>query len=93
MADPVYVNIPDENLGDIQVAAEYAAYTVGYISGISGGRNVRFLFLFFFFLLFFLNFLMVQLFSFTFPFIFIFFSFNGFPSFQGPRWMSSPRIP
>lgn len=53
VADPVYVNIPDENLGDIQVAAEYAAYTVGYISGISGGRNVRFLFLFFFFLLFF----------------------------------------
>ncbi|KAI7270228.1 hypothetical protein KC345_g7476 [Hortaea werneckii] len=40
VADPVYVNIPNENLGDIQVAAEYAAYAVNYISGISGGRNV-----------------------------------------------------
>ncbi|GAB1743959.1 hypothetical protein NU219Hw_g1003t1 [Hortaea werneckii] len=40
VADPVYVNIPNENLGDIQTAAEYAAYAVNYISGISGGRNV-----------------------------------------------------
>ncbi|KAI6878314.1 alpha/beta-hydrolase [Hortaea werneckii] len=40
VGDPVYVNIPNENLGDIQLAAEYAAYAVNYISGISGGRNV-----------------------------------------------------
>ncbi|KAI6833490.1 alpha/beta-hydrolase [Hortaea werneckii] len=40
VADPVYVNIPNENLGDIQVAAEYAAYAVNYVSGISGGKNV-----------------------------------------------------
>ncbi|KAI7619113.1 alpha/beta-hydrolase, partial [Hortaea werneckii] len=40
VADPVYVNIPNENLGYIQTAAEYAAYAVNYISGISGGRNV-----------------------------------------------------
>lgn len=41
IADPVYVNIPQENLADIQVAAEYAAYAINYISGISGGKNVR----------------------------------------------------
>ncbi|KAF2763850.1 alpha/beta-hydrolase [Teratosphaeria nubilosa] len=40
IADPVYVNLPGENLADIQVAAEYAAYAVNYISGISGGKNV-----------------------------------------------------
>ncbi|KAK5124607.1 hypothetical protein LTR85_001320 [Meristemomyces frigidus] len=40
IADPVYVNLPGENLADIQVAAEYVAYAVNYISGISGGKNV-----------------------------------------------------
>lgn len=40
IADPVYVNLPGENLADIQVAAEYAAYAVNYISGISSGKNV-----------------------------------------------------
>ena len=40
VADPVYVNIPGMNLADIQVAAEYAAYAVNYISGISNGTNV-----------------------------------------------------
>lgn len=40
VADPVYVNLPGENLADIQVAAEYAAYAVNYISGISNGTNV-----------------------------------------------------
>lgn len=40
VADPVYVNIPGENLADIQVAAEYAAYAINYISGISNGVNV-----------------------------------------------------
>ncbi|KAH9809207.1 Lipase B [Teratosphaeria destructans] len=40
IADPVYVNLPGKNLADIQVAAEYVAYAVNYISGISGGKNV-----------------------------------------------------
>ena len=40
IADPVYVNIPGAALGDIQVNAEYAAYAVNYISGISNGVNV-----------------------------------------------------
>lgn len=40
IGDPVYVNIPRENLADIQLAAEYAAYAVNYISGISQGKNV-----------------------------------------------------
>lgn len=40
IADPVYVNIPNMNLGDIQVAAEYAAYAVNYISAISNHKNV-----------------------------------------------------
>ena len=39
VADPVYVNIPGMNLADIQVAAEYAAYAVGYIASLAG-RNV-----------------------------------------------------
>lgn len=39
VADPVYVNIPGMNLADIQVAAEYAAYAVGYIASLTG-RNV-----------------------------------------------------
>ena len=40
IGDPVYLNIPTRNLFDKQVAAEYAAYAVNYISGISGGKNV-----------------------------------------------------
>lgn len=40
VADPVYVNIPGQNLADIQVAAEYTAYAVNYISAISGGKKV-----------------------------------------------------
>ena len=40
IADPVYVNIPNANLEDIQLAAEYAAYSVNYISSLSGGKNV-----------------------------------------------------
>ncbi|CAK3926563.1 Hypothetical predicted protein [Lecanosticta acicola] len=40
VADPVYVNFPGENLADIQVAAEYTAYAINYISAISGGKNV-----------------------------------------------------
>jgi hypothetical protein len=42
VADPVYLNLPGENLADIQVAAEYTAYAINYISGISGGRKVSF---------------------------------------------------
>lgn len=41
IADPVYVNFPGENLADIQVAAEYTAYAINYISGISNGAKVR----------------------------------------------------
>jgi hypothetical protein len=44
LADPVYVNVPKENLDDIQLAAEYAAYAVNYISAISGHRKVSFQF-------------------------------------------------
>nr|POE72758.1 tryprostatin b 6-hydroxylase [Quercus suber] len=40
LGDPVYLNLPGANLADVQVAAEYAAYAVNYISGISGGKNV-----------------------------------------------------
>jgi hypothetical protein len=40
VADPVYLNLPGQNLADIQVAAEYTAYAINYISGISGGRKV-----------------------------------------------------
>ncbi|KAK5136543.1 hypothetical protein LTR08_002887 [Meristemomyces frigidus] len=39
-ADPVYLNVPMRNLLDKQLAAEYTAYAVNYISGISGGNNV-----------------------------------------------------
>ena len=40
IADPVYVNIPGAALGDIQVNAEYVAYAINYISGISNGASV-----------------------------------------------------
>ena len=42
-ADPVYVNIPDNNLADIQVESEYVAYAINYISAISGHKNVSML--------------------------------------------------
>ncbi|KAJ5095224.1 hypothetical protein N7532_007515 [Penicillium argentinense] len=35
IADPVWVNIPGNSLGDIQVNAEYVAYAINYISSIS----------------------------------------------------------
>ncbi|KAJ6179216.1 hypothetical protein N7519_009677 [Penicillium mononematosum] len=33
--DPVWVNIPDNSLGDIQSNAEYVAYAINYISALS----------------------------------------------------------
>jgi hypothetical protein len=39
-ADPVWVNIPGNSLGDIQVSAEYVAYAINYISGISNGSKI-----------------------------------------------------
>lgn len=39
-ADIVYVNSPQNTLIDVQVAAEYTAYAINYISGISNNRNV-----------------------------------------------------
>lgn len=39
-ADPVWVNIPGANLGDVQVTSEYVAYAINYISGISQAKNV-----------------------------------------------------
>jgi len=42
-ADPVYVNIPGNNLADIQVEAEFVAYAINYISGISNNKNVSLL--------------------------------------------------
>lgn len=39
-ADPVYVNIPNNQLDDIQTNAEYIAYAANYISGISNNRKV-----------------------------------------------------
>lgn len=39
-ADPVWVNIPDNSLGDVQVAAEYVAYAMNYVSGISNSTKI-----------------------------------------------------
>jgi hypothetical protein len=38
-ADPVWLNIPNQLLDDIQVNAEYVAYAMNYISAITS-RNV-----------------------------------------------------
>ncbi|KAL1968527.1 hypothetical protein VTN77DRAFT_1737 [Rasamsonia byssochlamydoides] len=38
--DPVWVNIPKASLGDVRVNAEYVAYAINYISGISASSNV-----------------------------------------------------
>ncbi|KAI9717207.1 MAG: hypothetical protein M1828_007400 [Chrysothrix sp. TS-e1954] len=38
-ADPVYVNVPGNLLADVQTNAEYVAYAVNYINGITG-KNV-----------------------------------------------------
>ncbi|RMX89010.1 hypothetical protein D0869_01196 [Hortaea werneckii] len=40
VGDPVWLNIPGYLLNDIQTNAEYVAYAINYISGISNGRNV-----------------------------------------------------
>lgn len=40
VADPVWLNIPGLLLGDAQQHAEFVAYAVNYISGISGKRQV-----------------------------------------------------
>ncbi|KAF2754501.1 alpha/beta-hydrolase [Pseudovirgaria hyperparasitica] len=40
IADPVYLNLPGQNLADIQGAAEYTAYAINYISAISNNVNV-----------------------------------------------------
>lgn len=39
-ADPVWLNIPDFLYNDAQQNAEYVAYAINYISGISENRNV-----------------------------------------------------
>ena len=39
-ADPVWLNIPGNMLQDAQLSAEYVAYAINYISGISNNQNV-----------------------------------------------------
>jgi hypothetical protein len=39
-ADPVWLNIPGNSLGDVQVNAEYVAYAANYISGISKNAKI-----------------------------------------------------
>jgi hypothetical protein len=38
-ADPVWINIPGNSLGDVQVNAEYVAYAMNYISAISNSSS------------------------------------------------------
>ena len=40
IADPVWLNIPDYLLDDVQTNAEYVAYAINYIYGISNQRSV-----------------------------------------------------
>ncbi|WPH03142.1 Hypothetical protein R9X50_00601700 [Acrodontium crateriforme] len=40
IADPVWLNIPGQLLNDIQTNAEYVAYAINYIYGISNRRSV-----------------------------------------------------
>lgn len=40
IADPVWLNIPGHLLGDVQTHAEYVAYAINYIYGISNQRPV-----------------------------------------------------
>lgn len=40
IADPVWLNIPGHLLGDAQIHAEYVAYAINYIYGISNQRSV-----------------------------------------------------
>ncbi|KAL2839424.1 hypothetical protein BJY01DRAFT_250519 [Aspergillus pseudoustus] len=39
-ADPVWLNIPGDSLGDIQITAEYVAYAINYIAGVSKDKKL-----------------------------------------------------